>query len=337
MRNLLRVGFLTLAVASVGLANFHDRFLIYFPQVAKGALGRHIETIIVIANPGNEPAEVFLTSGDSKRLPLTARATIQLQPGQTQRVEINGGEFRVGWVRLESTRLISAAAHILTRPSSDSAQILSQVTIPGQRPVSKVVVPVFRSTPSVAEIADNTGIAIVAIQPGSVVLTLRDIAGKMIASTSRRFSVSGGFSGEVLVHVAQFLTELFPEIPSDFSAGSLTIEYASFEIPMAFAATALYTRRDEIWSAAVTPIDVPGQFFVKFKSAENFQQQVAQLAAQYGFTVVGFFSGDPRLILARMVEEVARAVARDPRIEFVEQNAVGEAVSFPSESERSRR
>lgn len=317
---------LALANASA-MALFHDRFFVVFPQVARGVLGRHIETVIVITNPQADQVQVTLRSGDSKRQPLFPTTHLFVGSGETTTFRIRGDDFKVGWVRLESPKTVSAVAHIISRPSATSVERITQVTVLPQPPTSKAVVPVFRSVPNSGEMPiENTGIAIVGLQPGTLSLTLRDNASTVVASKALRISFN--LLSDGVNHFAQFITELFPEMPASFVAGSLTIEFTSPEIARTFAVTALYTKGDEIWSAAVTSVDIPATFFVKLKPAENFQQQVNELSRQYGFTVASFFSGDPRLLLAKMTEEVARAVARDPRVEFVEPNQTGEAASL---------
>lgn len=223
-------------------------------------------------------------------------------------------------VGVVSSTVVAASAHIVARAATVSGEVLSQVTILGQSLTSKAIIPVFRRTASTlsgATIADNTGIALSGTL-GRYVLTLRDSQG-LVVSARTLYSCpcpAKNFSG----HFAAFITEIFLDLPTNFDAGSLTIEHEG-SIPMAFAAVALYVRGNEITSAAVTPIDRPGTYFVRLKSTES-QQRAQEMANQYGFAIERFFTSVPLTAIVIMTNEVARAVARDPRVEFVEPDAV---------------
>lgn len=314
LRYLLVVGVAFLVVAPAR-AHFHDKFLVYFPQVVKGALGSiQYETFIVVSNPGLDVADIVLTSS------LTPVTPFQLQPGQTKRVELTGSEFQAGVVTLASTKPVVSAAHILSKSSVGSGQVLSQVTILGQPATSKAVLPVFRRPPGAPAggLADNTGIAVFFRQEGPILFTLRDSSGAVVAVNVR---FPSDFPGR---HLARFVTELFPNLPPDFTEGSLTLEFGDFGIPRGFAVTALYLEKGTMWSVAVTSLDIPVIWSIRLKPTEggNVKQNLEELAVQYGFTIVSFALGDPRIAIVLMTEEIARALVRNPRMEFVLPNTL---------------
>ncbi|MGI8784411.1 MAG: hypothetical protein ACR2L2_12270 [Acidobacteriota bacterium] len=151
-------------------------------------------------------------------------------------------------------------------------------------------------------------------------MRLRFVTRKVVVSSRALTSCSSCPSKNFAGHFAAFITELFPDLPATFSVGSLTIEHEG-GVPMAFAVTALYVRGNEMRSAAVTPVDRPSTYFIKLKSTES-QQKAQEMASQYGFTIISF--PGPLTATVVMTDEIARAVARDPRVEFVEPNSVGE-------------
>lgn len=319
---------LTIGLSSTAQAQSMSRFIVYFPQVVKGTLQTFYETSIVISNPGSDVVEVIL---DSNATTLLQRTTIQLNAGETRRIVINTEPFQAGWVRLDASRVVAAAAHILSRPSASSSQILSQVTVLGQKPATKAVLPVFRNGGEPSLLAENTGIAIVGIQPGKIKLTLRDPVGGIVVTRSLN-NCSSCLGRDFSKHLSGFVAELFPNLPATFTAGSLTLEYVEFEgIPRALAVTALYFNQNDMWAAAVQNIDVPGKWFVRFKSEDGVQQTAQLMASQYGFTIDVFLFD--RIVTVTMLEEVARAVSRDPRVEMVEQNNVFENASTLSPSD----
>lgn len=291
-------------------ASFHETYIVYFPQVVRGVLTDYYETTIVISSAASEVTDVTLTSD------LLPQSTLQLKAGETVRVRVSGTDFRMGHVRVEASHTVAAAAHIVTKPTPSSDVILAEVTILAERPTSKAVIPVFRKVPGSTEeiLAENTGIAIVINRSAYILLTLRDAQGTVV--TTRRL-VPGEFPG----HIAKFVTEFFPGLSPTFELGSLTLEEAegSF-IPQAFAVTALYMQGNKMWSSAVTPVDIPVTWEVKLKSADSPQQKAQEMANQYGFTISSFSFGDPRTFFLLTTEEIARAVARDSRVEYVRAN-----------------
>jgi hypothetical protein len=112
------------------------------------------------------------------------------------------------------------------------------------------------------------------------------------------------------------LDEVAAWLTSGFTTGSLVIEHVSPGLtPRALAVTALYLRGTSMWSAAATSVDVRGNYFVKFKSEQTFQQDAQQMALQYGFSIVQHVLDTLYVVTA--LDEVAKAVGRDPRVERV--------------------
>jgi hypothetical protein len=292
-------------------AGFPLDFDVYFPQVAKGTFGTQlIETLFVISNPGPQTANITLRSFG---IDLPEPRSFQVEAGKTREINLRGEAAQVGWVRLTSDIVVAAAAHLSIRSAQDPNKIFSEVAVLGQPLISKAVVPVFLKAP----ISDNTGIAMAYFQDGFLKFTLYDPEGRQIATrTEQRGFNLGRPSSD---HAAMFITELFPNIPSDLTTGSLVVEHVSpKDIAIAFAITALYTRGDTVTAAAVTGIDDPRSYVVLFKSEANVSDQATQLAAQYGFRVdrITLFNAAVGL----MTHEVARAVARDPRVKQVLSN-----------------
>lgn len=295
------------AFMPMALGSFHDGLRAYVPQVVKGTL-QHVvyKTIVVISNPGPDPSQITVRS---VLLPLTV---FQLSPGETRQVIVSGEPFQMGPLLVEATKIVAVAADIVARSSGTSAEILSQVTILSQQLTSKAILPVFRRSGATDDVlADNTGIALVGAI-GRYELTLRDAQGLTVRTRSLQ---SNDFR-------TMFVTELFPDLPSSFSSGSLVIEHVDPpRIPLAFAVTALYMTGNVMRAAAVTSIDRPNTYFVKFKPTET-QQKAQEMATHYGFTIVSFFTSDPLRATVTMLHEVARAVARDPRVESIEPDRV---------------
>lgn len=306
---------LVVAFVDPVLATFHDRFIVFFPQVVKGQLNDYYETILVLSNPGPDPVEVTLNSDLAVMPMILATTALQMAPGETRQIRLTGGAFQMGWVRLEAARTIAAAAHIRTRRSQNSPEILSEVTVLAQPAASKFVIPVFLAGAVEETLVENTGIAIGAVQRGQIQLTLRDAQGLVVASRTLIASNTNpvrDFSSQFV----RFLPELFPNLPAGFTTGSLVIEHVSPGLtPRALAVTALYLRGTSMWSAAATPVDVRGNYFVKFKSAQTFQQDAQQMSLQYGFTIVQHVLDT--LFVVTALDEVAKAIGRDPRVERV--------------------
>ncbi|MGI8782137.1 MAG: hypothetical protein ACR2L2_00595 [Acidobacteriota bacterium] len=75
-----------IAFVTPALATFHDRFIVFFPQVVKGPLNDHYETVLVLSNPGSDPVEVTLNSDLSVTPMLLAKTTLQMAPGETRQI-----------------------------------------------------------------------------------------------------------------------------------------------------------------------------------------------------------------------------------------------------------
>jgi hypothetical protein len=231
--------------------------------------------------------------------------SFQLGPGKTRRVTFKGDPLQVGAVRLISTEVIAASSHITIRRGAED--IISEIVILGQPLTSKAVIPVFVKT----ALAENTAIAIVYNQSGCYRFTLLDGEGRVIGSRTEpsRFNLQRPSSNQV----AMFVTELFPSLTSEFN-GSLILEHiAPLDVPIGFAISAFYVRGSGLLPVAVTSIDKPAQYVVLLKSSTNGVEQANTLAAQYGFTVFRLPVTD-NIVGGLMTHEIARAVARDPRV-----------------------
>ncbi|MGH9340188.1 MAG: hypothetical protein ACRD1R_11530 [Acidobacteriota bacterium] len=311
----------------LALAGLHDSFVAYFPQVVKGALGdQRTQTSIFISNPNQEIVEVTISSGPEALLPSTV---LVLGPGETHEIRIAGeGDLLQGWVRLEATDIVAAVAHIMANSSSAPVESTFQLTILAQRPVSKAVI-LVRLAPNGQARIENTAVALAAAQIGTYLFTLRDSEGAIIASRKLTASLSNLLERDFSTHLATFVTDLFPNLPSNFSLGSLTVEYTGLEIARAFAMMAVYTRGTDFWGAEVTGIDVIAGYLVKFKPIENLQETAEEMSKQYGFTIKNFFRGAPDTAEVLMFDQVAQAVARDPRVERVSPISVFEPSGPP--------
>lgn len=323
MRKMIRMLlWVVLVVAFVNpvLATFHDRFIVFFPQVVKGPLNDYYETTLVLSNPGPDPVEVTLNSDFSVIPMILATTTLQMAPGETRQIRLTGGGFQMGWVRLEAAKTIAAAAHIRTRRSQNSSEILSEVTVLAQPAASKFVIPVFLAGAIEETLIENTGVAIGAVQRGQIQLTLRDAQGLVVGSRTLIASNTNP-ARDFSSHFVRFLPELFPNLPAGFTTGSLAVTHFSPGLtPRALAVTALYLRGTSIWSAVATPVDVPGNYLVKFKSTQTFQQDAQQMALQYGFTIREHLFDT--IVIVTALDEVAKAIARDPRVERVTPDVV---------------
>lgn len=286
-------------------------FVVYFPQVAKGQLGLFIETTIVATNTGGGIVTVEL---DSFNPDLLAPMAFELNANASRTVKIAGGDFQVGWVRLRSSGTVAALTTIVIKQTVDAEEPVSQVSVLGQAPAAKITVPVFRGSP----LAEETGVAIAAVTQNDVKLTLHDEDGNLVASrtlTHRNGLTEGDFSD----HTSAFLGDLFHGLDEGFSSGSLTLEGPE-SIPRTLAATALYTVGQSLLPAPVTNVDVPGQYLVQLKSAEDAESTIAEMSELYGFTFLEWVTD--RLALVSTSDEQARAVSRDPRVELVEPNVL---------------
>ncbi|HEY2934685.1 MAG TPA: hypothetical protein VGK99_23375 [Acidobacteriota bacterium] len=293
-------------LTTLGSASFPNDYDVYFPQVAKGIFGNRLETVIVISNPNQDTAEVTLSSVG---IDLPQPTIFTLGPKSTRQVLLSGGNPQVGFVHLNSNVPLSAVAHILVRSLVDPGQLLSSVATLPQPRTSKALIPVFVKS----QTADDTGIAIAYRQEGFLKFTLYDTEGTEIVSRTERmgFDLQSPFS----FHASMFVTELFPNLPPDFKSGSLVIEHVNpLHIAHAFAVTALYVRGASVISAPVSSVDDPRFYLLFLKTTIDVQDQVKQLADQYGFTVT-VVRNDFSSVL--MTFEVARAVARDPRVKAV--------------------
>lgn len=318
----LRLAAFAVFAASFSAAQPSDGFEATFPQVASDA---SIETLLTIANPQPEAVQVQLESFGIQ-LPQ-GTASFDLQPGETRQILFSGQELQAGWVRLKASDALSASARLLTL-APDSGEILSQVTVLGQPRTSRAALPVFRNRPDL----DETGVAVALFEPATLRLTLQDESGEMIAAekivhpaspTASRTSAPDNYG-----HRAQFLSELFPQLPESFQSGSLIIEQALPEgLPQGFAVLALYTRGNDLQSAPVQPLGTTGHYLLKLASLQGSGQQTAEdLAEQYSFRLDGP-AAQPGEYFITAGGQSAGALSRDPRAESL-QAAESQLLSF---------
>ncbi|HEY2930302.1 MAG TPA: hypothetical protein VGK99_01035, partial [Acidobacteriota bacterium] len=278
--------------------------------------GQSLETSIILSNPGPSTADVTL---QGIKVDVPEPRSFQLGPGKTRQVTFKGDPLQVGAVRLISTEVIAASAHITIRRGA--GDIISEIVILGQPLTSKAVIPVFVKT----ALAENTAIAIVYNQGGCYRFTLLDAEGRVIGTRTEPFGFN--LQRPSSNQAAMFVTELFPNITSELN-GSLILEHvAPLDIPLGFAISAFYVHGSALLPVAVTPIDKSTQYIVTLRSSINAVEQANALATQYGFTIFRPPVAD-NIIGGLMTHEVARAVARDQRVLGVSPNNAA-AAGFP--------
>lgn len=291
-------------------ADISDVHLV-FPQVVKGSLGGlDYETLIVITNPGSETVEVTITS--DLLAPQSAGEPFSLGPWESRHVPFAGEPFRKGFVELIASGVVNAAG--LLRATEETTGAVVEASVPISVLGVRAVVPVFIHSP----FAENTGLAFVYWLTGGDVqlrMTLRDSAGNQVATRTERTPFDPTNESSTSTQAAFFVTELFPDLPKDFSQGSLSIE-ADQVFPEVFAVVALYTKDVRFWTAEVTPIDDIRSYIVRLKPEFTVEaERVAEhVRTTYG-AQIDLVSGDVISILA--TREVARAVSRDPVVRKV--------------------
>ncbi|MFB3906239.1 MAG: hypothetical protein ACE15E_22570 [Acidobacteriota bacterium] len=170
---------------------------------------------------------------EASTVDLVQPTDLAINPGETKTVSMSGDNFVLGWVSVMAKEVVAASAVITTRAAVANGAVISQATAPAQPAVSKVVSPVFvRSGGSLP--IDNTGVAIAVPQRSGFFAALLTEQGEVIATTTR------GYPDASSNHYALFVTELFPDLPEEFTTGSHLIEFP--EIPRVLAAGAFYAR-----------------------------------------------------------------------------------------------
>ena len=283
-----------------------------FPHVVHGTLGFYQQTTVTVFNPGVNSVSVSIYSEGLTPIPANS---VQLSPGQSVQFEFDNEPFQVGWLSFRSDAAIVATGNIQIRPSRESEELLGEVSLLAQEPLSKAIVPVFLNH----RVAQNTAIALRAFTGVGITITLYDVDGREIAQKVHPLGLYGPPPP-----LALYLTELFPNLPPDFSTGHLVFEALplSRDDPLAFTFSVLpfYTRGVSIRAGTVAPEDIPVQMIVRLKAPTDLVKESEDIARQYGFRLVSTFSGE--YLLGLIPIQVARIVARDSRVALVEPNYI---------------
>jgi len=300
---ILCVSFFFTSAVAADLVRDH---VLSFPHVVAGNVGgQYVESVLLIANPTNESihVEVFSTP-DS-----LARKSIVMAPLTTEEIRISGDEYTAGWVQVSSANQFAADLTIVIKSSQSADQIVARVDVPGQVPSSRVITPIRVRSP----LASDTGLALalnVPAAPGqNLRFVLHDATGSLVAdkSLAPRY------------YIAQFVTEIFGDLPEEFTSGWLSVELVNTsgqlaEQPMALSLMSIYMVAAEYLTAGATGMDIPAQYTVALESAGD--NQVTELMNLYNFELVHHTEGS-ELFTAKMTRELARALARDDRVERV--------------------
>ncbi len=299
-----------------------DDYILSFPQVAKGTMGAsYVETTILLSNPNVDSIGITL-KGQSGLESVFEASELSIAAGGTTEIKIAGEPFAIGSVVVISKQPITGSAHVIIKDSAESNEVRAQVVQTGQPLMSRAAVPVLFRHP----MADNTSIAVVFDQRGpsfyqGLRLVLKDSKGREFVTTDPAYTYP---------HYAAYLDEIFPDLPTDFDSGLLTIQTVPSDRPLTFSALALYTLKGQVATAGLSKIDIPGEYLVELESGENTQQQAEDLARQYGFMPLGA-PPQPGLLRVSMPHEVARALGRDPRVHNVVFNAQVTPASMAAE------
>jgi hypothetical protein len=270
-----------------------------FPLVVQGAFGSvQISTVLRITNLQGEAVTVRLSS---YRIDLPSDA-LQLAPGEAREIAFEAVEATSGWVSIEVATPVSASARVSARSVAEPGKLVSELYFAAVEKGSKWVIPVFDYSRQASELS----LAIAAIQPAPLRVTLRNGMGEAVATRDVTWSLL-----PLERQFAVFLSELFPEVPDGFLSGDIVIEeLASPEIPQVFSVIAARVVGENWTSLPGTRADIPGRYLLRIEPGAA---MIEELSAQYGFEVVEFLPLS-QVYLVRMTDEVARAVARDPRV-----------------------
>ena len=282
----------------------------YYPQVARGQGSLYLETVVIFSNVGLETGEVRLVASSSQLVPAGLNE-FELAPGATRTITLAGPELVAGWLQVCRDPTIVLSVHLITRPSSDSPTLLSQISLLPAQLTSKLAVPVFRTLPGTPGLpqADSSAIALALPQKTGPLLRLLGPTGETIAETQIDSPV-------VNRHLAFFLEDVFPGLPEDFRWGTLIVEGPE-GVPRTLAGTLILTTGTDWRVGQVTTIDVAGEYLLELNQAPTLEEATA-IAEQYGFEVVEFFREDTLLILSK--DQNAIAASRDPRVASVAPN-----------------
>jgi hypothetical protein len=117
-----------------------------------------------------------------------------------------------------------------------------------------------------------------------------------------------------------YVTELFPELPESFHSGSMVIDIvSSVSWPMNFSVLALYTAGQTVFTASATDMEEPAVYVFLLPNTEP-DSVLEALQSQYHFEVMHHTPGYQAASI-RTTREVARVMAKDPRVTAMSLNA----------------
>ncbi len=270
--------------------------VVVLPQVARGDL---IETTVVFLNTSTTAVDVEVVATDDRLLEHTS---FELAPFERRDLLLNGGgELVKGAVRIKAESTVSVEGRIRTR-LDPNGPIISQVTVLAEPLHSEVMIPISYGSDGI----DNTGIALYFDTPGMLDFSLFDADGNLV----REWEAPGWLRSPR--QVACFVDEfpgVSPLLGVEFE-GSLKIKFDA----MGLAATALYTRGTDLWTAQVQTVrEAENEFRVYLEDGVD-GSVIYELSDQYGFRVS---SQAGSLWGIMCTDEVAQAVERDSRVKKV--------------------
>ncbi len=295
--------------------NWVTDHMVALPHIVAGSsAGAYAETTVLLTNPSNSDLTVQL--GASLSL-ASLEQTVTLGPLQSRELVITADAYTAGWIIAAAPSPFGADAHVITKSSRDSQEVLSRVALPALVPVSQLVFPVRLGSAA----AENTAFALSVhrflTSEFQVKFTLYDLQGNLVTQTQRAPQS----------YTAMYTTELFPGLPEKFS-GFMAIDLVGpIDQPMAFSAVAVYTAGNTVFSAQTTGIDKPGVYLGRLSGPGD--ADLESLSQQYRFEETIHSSGSP-FFTAKMTRQVARVVARDPRIESLRLNELIPLAGSPS-------
>ncbi|MEJ2080173.1 MAG: hypothetical protein P8Z74_19595 [Acidobacteriota bacterium] len=274
-------------------------FVVVLPQVAKGDL---IETTIVFLNTSTTAVDVAVEATDEQLLEPTS---FELGPFERRDLKLDAeGELVKGAVRVQAESTISVEGRIRTR-SEPGGDFTSHVTILAEPLQSEVVIPISYRSDGI----DNTGIALFFEEAGFLEISVYDSVGNLVDEGAE---MMGGM-GHPDRHAAFFFDEWFAPLLGDRDefTGSLRL---GFTTGMGFAATALYTKGLEYWTARVQEVNEARRYFDVYMTPGVAVDALDGMSVEYGFQV---HEESESHATVYCTGQVARAVERDPRVSKV--------------------
>jgi hypothetical protein len=184
--------------------------LTYVPQVAGG--GEWISSI-TINNPSTTASvhgivNIFDATGSAMNVEVVDPIiSFQIPPGGSETINVhNKGLLTTGFARIYSNANVNVTMGY-NFPAFAATTTVTPVT------ARMVSLPV-----SVSGSTLSTGVAILNVTPGTLILTLRNSFGGPIAGGSRSIEVTAG------QHLAGFMHEIFPDVTQSAYSGTLTVE-----------------------------------------------------------------------------------------------------------------